>query len=84
MINQKMYQTLMNTISETYKRCKAENIGISLNHLRYICKNNIIPTCKIGKKYLINWEILMNYLNGKISENPKKSNNKNGIRRIGD
>ena len=76
--------SLMNTISNTYKRCKAENIGISLNHLRYICKNGIIPTCKIGKKYLINWEILMNYLNGKTSENPKNPNDKNRIRRIND
>lgn len=84
MDNSNINQKLMNTITETYNLCKAENIGISLNHLRYLCKNNIIPTCKIGRKYLINWNILMNYLNGEISENLKKLNEKNGIRRIND
>ncbi len=80
----KQNQTLMNTISNTYKRCKAENIGISLNHLRCICRDEIIPTCKAGKKYLINWNILMNYLNREISENPKNSNDKNRIHKIND
>lgn len=73
---------LMNTISNTYKRCKYENIGISLNHLRYLCKNNIIPTCKIGRKYLINWSVLMDYLNGKISEEHIKTDNKSRIHRL--
>jgi len=75
-------QKLMNTMSETYERCKNENIGISLNHLRYLCKNNIIPTCKIGRKYLINWNILMNYLNGKIPENIDKPASENRICRL--
>jgi len=74
--------TLMNTITETYNRCKNENIGISLNHLRYICKNNIIPTCKTGKKYLINWNVLMSYLNGEFSKGPDKSDNESKIRKL--
>jgi len=74
--------TLMNTITETYNRCKNENIGISLNHLRYICKNRIIPTCKIGRKYLINWNILIDYLNGKIPEETNKPNNENRIHKL--
>lgn len=58
--------TMMNTIQKTYERCKAENIGISLNYLRYICRNNIIPVCKCGNKYLINWDVFMKYLNGEL------------------
>ena len=65
-------RTLMNTISGTFERCKEENIGISMNHLRYLCKSNIIPTCRIGNKYLINWDILMDYLNGKYREEQKE------------
>ncbi|MBR1442717.1 MAG: hypothetical protein IJ583_04200 [Firmicutes bacterium] len=57
-------RTLLATIRNTYERCKEENIGISMNHLRFICKNGLLPTCKIGKKYLINWNNLMNYVNG--------------------
>ena len=53
---------LMNNITATYKRCKEENIGLSLNHLRYICKKGIIPTCRIGNKHLVNWDVLMEYL----------------------
>lgn len=60
-------KTLMNTIDNTYKRCQEESIGISRHFLRHICVNNIIPTCKIGRKYLINWNILMDFLNGKLS-----------------
>lgn len=72
MNNQK---TLMNTITNTYKRCVEENIGISLNHIRYLCKSNIIPTCKIGNKYLINWSILMDYLNGNLNQEDKPKEN---------
>ena len=78
----KQNQTLMNTISNTYKRCKSENIGISLNHLRHICKYGVIPTCKAGRKYLINWNVLMDYLNGNFFELPNKSNNENKIRKL--
>ena len=74
--------TLMNTITKTYNRCNEENIGISLNHLRYLCKNNIIPTCKIGRKYLINWEVLMSYLNRKTTEEHINTNNKGKIRKL--
>lgn len=79
-----MNYSLIGTISDTHKRCKAENIGINLNHLRYLCKNKIIPTCKIGRKYLINWNVLMDYLNGNSFEISDKSNKKGKIRRIDD
>lgn len=61
-------KTLMNTIAGTFERCKEENIGISRHHLRYLCTENIIPTCMIGKKYLINWNVLMDYINGSMNE----------------
>lgn len=73
-------KTLMNTISGTFERCKEENIGISKHHLRYLCTQNIIPTCKIGNKYLINWDVLMDYINGSMPKQEQKV--QNGIRKI--
>ncbi len=58
-----MKKTLMNNITKTHERCKEEGIGISLSHLRYIVKSGKIPTCRVGNKYLINWNLLMAYLN---------------------
>lgn len=55
---------MMNTIDGTYKLCKEKNIGISKQFLTYLIKNNIIPGCKVGRKYLINWNGLMKYLEG--------------------
>ena len=52
----------MNTINETAKLCKENQIGISRNHIRYLAVNGLIPSVKIGNKILINWEQLMNYL----------------------
>lgn len=72
---------LMNTIAGTFKRCKEENIGISRHHLRYLCTEGIIPTCMIGKKYLINWNVLMSYINGSMPEQ-KQDTQRGVIRRI--
>lgn len=66
-------KTLMNNLTGTYQRCREENIGISLNHLTYLVKSGTIPSCKIGTKYLINWNILMDYLNGKLKSDPDNS-----------
>lgn len=53
----------MNTISGTYERCQAENIGISKNLIRQLALNGTIPTVLVGKKtHLINYDILMEYL----------------------
>ncbi len=52
----------MNTINETARLCKENQIGISRNHIRYLAANGFVPSVKIGNKILINWEQFMNYL----------------------
>lgn len=53
----------MVTIAEAAKMCKENQIGVSKNHIRILCKEGKIPCCKIGVKTLINWEGFLNYLN---------------------
>lgn len=54
---------LINTISGTYKRCCDEEIGISRNLIRNLALSGTIPTVQAGKTTLINYDVLMNYLN---------------------
>ena len=56
--------------------------GNTLCYTAHICKYGVIPTCKAGRKYLINWNVLMDYLNGNFFELPNKSNNENKIRKL--
>ncbi len=74
---------LMNTIDGTYKKCKEENIGVSKQFLTYLIKNNLIPGCKVGRKYLINWYGLMDYLDGfNVDKEEELSQANNKIRKI--
>lgn len=52
----------MNSINETAKLCKENNIGISRNHIIQLAKSGAIPSVKIGQKTLINWDGLIKYL----------------------
>lgn len=55
---------LMNSIQGTYERCQAENIGLSKNLLRNLIKSDTIPCVRVGKnQVLINYDVLMEYLN---------------------
>ena len=44
------------------KRCREENIGISESSIRFLCKSGAIPSIKIGRKTLINWEVFYKYI----------------------
>ena len=70
---------IMNTINETAKLCKEQNVGISRNHIRHLANTGIIPCVKIGNKILINWQGLMTYLATNHLDPPEKSA---GIRKI--
>lgn len=63
----------MNTINETAKLCKENQI------IRYLAKNGLIPSVKIGNKILINWDQLINYLDTNTLNPPQ---NCSGIRKI--
>ncbi|MCC8097511.1 MAG: hypothetical protein LIO44_02930 [Eubacterium sp.] len=57
-------KTIMNTIAGTYERCKAEHIGLNASQLRRLCLDEVIPCVRLGRKILINWDVLMAYING--------------------
>jgi excisionase family DNA binding protein len=69
----------MNSINETAKLCRENDIGISRSHLIQLAKNGSIPSVKIGQKILINWDGLMKFLdtNTLPPDEPKS-----GIRKI--
>jgi hypothetical protein len=70
---------MINSINETAKLCKEQNIGISRNHLIHLAKTGAIPSVQIGNKILINWEGLLHYLSTNTLPQEEISN---GIRRI--
>lgn len=70
---------MLNSINQTAKLCKEQNIGISRNHLIHLAKSGVIPSVQIGNKILINWEGLMTYLSTNTLTNENESS---GIRRI--
>lgn len=57
--------TKMRLITEAYKMIKEEDPGsaLTLNHLRAIVKSGKIPTLKSGRKTLVNYDALIEYIN---------------------
>lgn len=52
----------MHTIKET-----SERSGLSYDTIRKMCLKNEIVFIKTGRKYLINWNRFIDYLNGELS-----------------
>lgn len=71
----------MATINDTYKRCVAENIGISKHLIRQLANSGTIPVVKAGRVTLINFDILMSYLDGDM-EQRKETEMAGGIQPI--
>lgn len=69
----------MNSINETARLCKENNIGISRKLIIQLAKSGAIPSVKTGRSILINWHGLMKYLDT-CTINTEESNS--GIRRI--
>lgn len=61
---------MLNSINETYNLCKEQNIGISRRHITQLVKDGQIPCLISGRKCLINWSVLMEYI-----QDPKKEIN---------
>lgn len=79
----------MRTINEAADELKAldPHTAISPYHIRRLCLDGVLPRVKAGKKYLINLDILFEYLENPAADKfkPKQNNNaaaQNGIRRI--
>lgn len=51
-------------ISEAYTIIKAEDpeSALTMNGLRTLVKSGKVPSCKIGRKTLVNIDVLKNYL----------------------
>ena len=58
----------MLTPKETAAQCKLNNISLSEYYIKRLCKMGKIPCFKIGRKTLINWEGLINFLNNCTTE----------------
>lgn len=69
----------MNSINETAKLCKENNIGISRKLILQLAKNGSIPCVRAGKSILINWDGLMKYLDSNALDSKET---KSSIRRI--
>lgn len=54
---------LLNTIADTAKLCAKFNVGLTEWHIRRLCNSGAIPFIGIGSRRLINWNVLMRYVN---------------------
>ena len=52
----------MNSINETFKLCKEQNIGVSRRLLLTLVNSGEIPSVKAGRSILVNWDGLIKYL----------------------
>lgn len=75
---------LLNTITDTAKLCSRFNVGLSEWHIRKLCNSGAIPFISFGSKRLINWNVLMRYVNsgGEFRVPPKIENEPGIIARI--
>lgn len=70
---------LMKTINEV-----SEIVGLKKYHLRQLVLQNKVKFIKSGKKYLINLDSLIEYLNnGEVQPEIEKKENTNKIRKVG-
>lgn len=70
----------MNSISETFRLCKENQIGVSKKLLLQLAKTGEIPSIQSGRSILINWDRLMEYLD--TSRITQEEKNPSGIRKI--
>lgn len=77
----------MRTISEAAQEIKAldPRTAITEYHIRQLAVSGVIPRVKAGKKYLINLDTLIEYMNDPTADKfmPRQAATHNGIRRVG-
>ena len=62
--------TQVATIPKTAARCKAEGIGLSENQLRTLCARGELKHTQMGKKSLIYWPNLLEFLESGTPDPP--------------
>ena len=72
---------LVNTIADTAKLCQKFNVGLTEWHIRRLCDNGAIPFIKFGSKRMVNWNVLIRYVNsgGDIRVPPQAKSSENSI-----
>lgn len=75
---------LLNTITDTARLCAKFNIGLSEWHIRKLCNSGAIPFISFGSKRMINWNVLVRYVNsgGEFQVPPKNEHEPGIIARI--
>lgn len=77
----------MRTISEAAAELRAldPNTGMTPYHIRRLCLDGVLPTVKAGKKVLLNFDTLIEYLADPTPDKfkPSHATTVNGIKRIG-
>ncbi len=75
---------LLNTIADTAKLCGRFNVGLTEWHIRKLCDSGAIPFIRFGSKRMVNWNVLMRYVNsgGEFHVQPKPENEPAIITRI--
>lgn len=77
----------MRTISEAAQEIKAldPRTAITEYHIRQLAVSGVIPRVRAGKKYLINLDTLIEYMNDPTSDKfkPHQTATIDGIRRVG-
>lgn len=54
---------LVNTIADTARLCQKFNVGLTEWHIRRLCDSGAIPFIGIGSKRMVNWNVLIRYIN---------------------
>ena len=71
----------MNSLNATVKLCQQHQIGISRHCLLELCKTGKIPSIRVGKTVLVNWDKMISYLDNNTLDEPNNTP-KTGIRKI--
>lgn len=72
---------LVNTIADTAKLCQKFNVGLTEWQIRRLCDSGAIPFIGIGSKRMVNWNVLIRYVNsgGDFCVPPQTKPAENGI-----
>lgn len=54
---------LVNTIADTAKLCRKFNVGLTEWNIRRLCDSGAIPFIRMGSKRMVNWNVLIRYVN---------------------
>ncbi len=72
---------VMDVLDRTYEKACEDGLGISRNAIRELVLTGQLPCVRIGKKRLINYNVLLALLQTGTVENAKQENVETALRR---